>query len=159
MKKILKITGIAFASLMGIAIAANFVNGSASSSEKTPTEKKLVEKNSSGYTIKLEAKDHDGTEKEISFYVTDSVMRVKKLNEDNLLKICRSAVIWANFPAKNPLTYKIGTFGSISIDSDGDLYIGISGEAQNSFGVPGSIFTCIVFKDNLEVDSDKVTGF
>jgi hypothetical protein len=35
---------------MGIAIAANFVNGSASSNEKTSTEKKLVEKNSSGYT-------------------------------------------------------------------------------------------------------------
>ncbi len=156
MKKILKITGIAFASLIGIAIAANFIKGS-----QTPAilEKKLVEKTASGYTVKVEAKDHDGTEKEVSFVVTDSVMRVKNLNEEKLLKICRSAVIWADFPAKNELTYKIDTFGSISIDSEGVLYIAITGEAQNSFGVPGRIFTSIPFKSNLEVDGTNVIGF
>jgi hypothetical protein len=160
MKKILKITGITLASLMGIAVAANFISGSVSSKEgNSSTERKSVEKSSDGYTIKLEAKDHDGTEKEITFYVSDSVMRVKNLNENSLLEICNRAISWANFPAKNPLTYKIGTFGNISIDSDGDLYIGIDGEAQNSFGVPGSIFTCVVFKDNLEVDPDKISGF
>lgn len=153
MKKILKISGIAFASLIGIAIAVNSIKGS------SIMGKKSVEKTASGYTVKLEAEDHDGTKKEVSFHVTDSVMRVKKLNEENLVKICNSAITWADFPAKNPLTYKIGTFGSVSIDSDGILYIAISGEAQNSFGVPGTIFTSIPFKPNLEVDGGNVMGF
>ena len=155
MKKILKITGIVFASFIGLAIIGSIIGGSSG----PKVEKTTLADGSSSYQVQVESKDHDGTKKDVSFTVTDSVMKAKNLNEEKLVNLCKEAVGWAAFGAKNRLTYKIGSMGFLAIDDKGVLYAYITGEAQNSFGVPSTISTTIPFKNNSEVDIDNITAF
>jgi hypothetical protein len=157
MKKILKITGIVFASFIGLAIIGAIIggkdSGSSSSLEKT------VEKNGKiTYNLKLDVENSDKSIQEVNFSITDSVMKVKNLDEKKVIKIFEDASRCAKYGAKNPLTFKISSFGFISIDTDGALYASVMGDAENSFGVPGTVLSIIPFKDNLEVDLGNVHG-
>jgi hypothetical protein len=161
MKKILKITGIVFASFIGLGIIGA-ITGNKEAKESLTREKSLekisTENGVTTYGMTFDVQNSDETVESVQFTITDSIMNVKKLDEKKVVKIFEDAARYAKFGAKNYLTFKISSFGHISIDSDGILYGSIMGEAKNSFGVPGSVLSIIPFNEKLEVDLSNVHG-
>jgi hypothetical protein len=153
MKKILKITGIVFASLIGFAMLGAIAGGNSSGLEKNVGDDGEIR-----YTLKLEVENDDKSTKEVICMITDSVMKAKNLDEKKVIKIFEDATRCAKYGAKNPLTFKISTLASVEIDDDGTLYASVMGDAENSFGVPGSVLSIVPFKNNLEVDLGNVHG-
>ncbi|MFM1809135.1 MAG: hypothetical protein RLZZ382_360 [Bacteroidota bacterium] len=108
------------------------------------------------YYVSVNAKNGDKSEKIVEFFISEEIVKNLHLSGDKIERICKDAVLYADWNAKFKPTYEHSESASIVYEKKDHKIIAImSGTAENAFGVPDNISTFISFDEKGKMITDK----